>query len=105
MRLAVSMRASAIYNAKTRARTQFTSIGAGYPSWSADSQYIYFEHNGSTEWYRVWIKDGKVEQMASISGLKMSPAGLGWIGLTPDGSLISARDAGSSEIYALDWEP
>ena len=95
----------ALYNTETRARTELTSIGAGYPSWSADSQYIYFENNGSTEWYRVRIKDGKVEQMASISGLKMSPAGLGWIGLTPDGSLISARDAGSSEIYALDWGP
>ncbi|MGA2597615.1 MAG: protein kinase [Bryobacteraceae bacterium] len=95
----------ALYNTETRARTQLTSIGAGYPSWSADSQYIYFENNGSTEWYRVRIKDGKVEQMANISGLKMSPAGLGWIGLTPDGALISARDAGSTEIYALDWEP
>ena len=28
----------------------------------------------------------------------------GWFGTTPDGSLIIARDAGTDEIYALDWE-
>jgi hypothetical protein len=27
-----------------------------------------------------------------------------WIGVTPDGSLISTREAGSTEIYTLDWE-
>ena len=77
---------------------------AGWPSWSRDSRYIYFENNATTVWYRVGIKGRIVERLASLSGIKMAASSLGWIGLTPDGSLIAARDVGSTEIYALDWE-
>jgi Tol biopolymer transport system component len=93
-----------LYNVETHARTELTAIGAGLPSWSRDSQYIYFENNGTTVSYRVRIKDGRVERLASLSGLKMAESSMGWIGLTPDGSLIATRDVGSTEIYALDWE-
>jgi Tol biopolymer transport system component len=93
-----------LYNVETHGRTELTTIGAGWPSWSRDSQYIYFEGNPSPGWYRVSIDDRKVEQVVSLIGLKMPPSGLGWIGLTPDGALISTRDAGGTEIYALDWE-
>jgi Tol biopolymer transport system component len=89
---------------ETHARTELTDIGAGWPSWSRDSQYIYFENNATTVWYCVRIKDGRVERLASMSGLKMAPSSLGWIGLTPDGSLIATREVGSTEIYALDWD-
>jgi Tol biopolymer transport system component len=89
---------------QTRVRTELTTIGAGWPSWSRDSQYIYFENNATSVSYRVRIEDRKVERLASLSGVKMAEAGLGWIGLTPDGALISTRDAGTIQIYALDWE-
>ena len=36
--------------------------------------------------------------------IKMAPGTLGWTGITPDGSWISTRDLGSTELYALDWE-
>jgi Tol biopolymer transport system component/predicted Ser/Thr protein kinase len=93
-----------LYNVQTRARKELTPMGVGWPRWSRDSRYIYFEDNQTTAWFRVNPKDGKVERLASLSTLKFAPSGLGWIGLTPEGSLISANDAGSTEIYALDWE-
>jgi hypothetical protein len=31
-------------------------------------------------------------------------AGWGWFAIAPNNSLITARDAGTDEIYALDWE-
>jgi serine/threonine protein kinase/Tol biopolymer transport system component len=93
-----------LYDVETRACKQLTAIGAGWPSWSRDSQYIYFQNNPGRNLYRVSIEDGHLEQVASLSRLKMSIPGLGWVGLTPDGSLISTRDAGGVEIYALDWE-
>jgi Tol biopolymer transport system component len=92
-----------IYNMQTHARTKLARIGAGYPTWSRDGRYIYFEDNATSGWYRVGIKDRRMEHLASLK-LKMAPETLGWIGLAPDGSLISTRDAGSTEIYALDWE-
>jgi Tol biopolymer transport system component len=93
-----------LYDMNTRARTRLTDFGAGWPSWSRDSRYVYFEDNATTTWYRVRIDGRKVERLASLKSLKMAPWGLGWIGLTPDGALISTRDAGSTDIYALDWE-
>jgi Tol biopolymer transport system component len=89
---------------ETRACAQLTAIGAGWPSWSRDSRFIYFESNPDTDLYRVRVKDGRLEHVASLSRLKMAIPGLGWVGLTPDGSLISTRDAGGTEIYAFDWE-
>ena len=93
-----------LYNVETQARTQLTTIGAGWPSWSRDSEYVYFHDNPGTDWCRVRIKDRKIERVASLTRLKMAGPGLEWIGLTPDGSTISTRDAGGTEIYALDWE-
>ncbi len=92
-----------LYNMQTHARKELTEMGVGWPAWSRDSQFIYFEDNRTTAWFRVNIKDGKVERLASFSALKFAPL-TGWIGLSPEGSLISARDVGSTEIYALDWE-
>ena len=93
-----------LYNVETHAQTELTTIAAGWPSWSPDSRYIYFEDNATSFWYRVRIADRHTERLASLSNLKMPVSGLGWIGLTLDASLISTRDAGSTEIYALDWE-
>jgi Tol biopolymer transport system component len=93
-----------LYNVETSARTQLTNIGAGWPSWSPDSQCIYFKGDPGPDWYRVRIANGRLEHVASLRALKMPPSGMGWIGLTPDGSTISTKDAGSTEIYALDWE-
>ncbi|MGA8025716.1 MAG: protein kinase [Bryobacteraceae bacterium] len=91
-----------LYNLATRERRQLTTTGASWPSWSPDSQYIQFSNYASLR--RVRISDGKVERVGSFNGLKTADGSFGWVGLAPDGSLISTRDAGSTEIYALDWE-
>jgi eukaryotic-like serine/threonine-protein kinase len=93
-----------LYNVETHACKQLTAIGAGWPSWSRDSQYIYFENNPGKDFYRVRVKDGRLELVASLRGLNMATSSFGWVGLAPDSSLISTRDAGGNEIYALDWE-
>jgi Tol biopolymer transport system component len=93
-----------LYDLKSGSQTELTTFGAGFPAWTRDSQYLYFEDSASAAWYRVNIKDRKVEKLASLTGLRMAPASLRWIGLAPDGSLISTRDAGSTEIYRLDWD-
>ena len=48
------------------------------------------------------MRDRKIEQVASWDDIRV--AGWGWFAATPDNSLISARDAGTDEIYALDWD-
>jgi Tol biopolymer transport system component len=93
-----------LYSVETHTRTQLTSIGAGWPSWSANGEYIYFEDNPGIDWCRIGIKDRKVERVMSLSGLTMAAPSLSWVGLAPDGAPISTRDVGGTEIYALEWE-
>ena len=78
----------------------------GNPTWSRDSEYIYFDTFGhDAAFFRVRIRDRKVER---IVGLKNVPRAVGtfgpWTGLAPDGSPLFQRDASFDEIYALDWD-
>jgi Tol biopolymer transport system component len=52
-----------LYSVETHTRTQLTVIGAGWPSWSANGEYIYFEDNPGIDWCRIGIKDRKVERV------------------------------------------
>jgi Tol biopolymer transport system component len=90
-----------LYNLATHERRQVTTVGESWPIWSRDSRYLYFSNTSSD---RLRISDGKVEHVASWNGLRTADGTFGWVGLAPDGSLISTRDAGSTEVYALDWE-
>jgi Tol biopolymer transport system component len=93
-----------LYDLGTKTTTTLTNFGVGFPSWSRDGRYLYFEDNATANWYRVAINDRRVKRLVSLKDLKMAPSTLGWVGLTPDGSLISTKDAGRTDIYGLDWD-
>jgi hypothetical protein len=55
--------------------------------------------------FRVRIKDRKVERVVSLKDVPRAVGSLGvWDGLAPDGSPLFQRDASLDEIYALDWD-
>jgi Tol biopolymer transport system component/predicted Ser/Thr protein kinase len=87
----------------TQAWVQLEQIVVGFPSWSRDSKYIYFDSQGEDRaFYRVRISDHKLERLVSLKGLRLTGA-FGWTGLAPDDSPIVLRDVGTQEIYAFDW--
>jgi Tol biopolymer transport system component len=94
-----------IYDVAAQRRVLLTSIGAGYPIWSRDNNFIYFENHACSTWYRVNVTTHEVSAVANLIGLHIPEAGLGWMGLTPDGATISARELSSEQIYAMDWDP
>jgi serine/threonine protein kinase/Tol biopolymer transport system component len=76
----------------------------GYPSWSRDSQFIFFGTAGkASAFYRVRISDRKVEQLVSLTNIRRTGT-FAWTGLALDDSPLLLRDTGSDEIYALDWQ-
>ena len=76
----------------------------GFPSWSRDSKYLYFDTGGSgAAFYRVHISDRKVERLVNLTGVRRTGIYL-WTGLTPDDSPLLVQDVGTEEIYALEWE-
>jgi hypothetical protein len=55
------------------------------------------------EMFRVRVRNGTLESVASFVGLRQKPGGT-WFGWTPDGSALSLRDKEYSDIFVLDWE-
>lgn len=80
----------------------------GFPNWSRDSKYVYYDHSlGSVITYRrARVGNTHSEQVADLENLRLysAPPAYGWSGLAPDGSPVFARDLSTDEIYALDLD-
>ena len=86
---------------------ELASIPIGYPSWSHDGEYLYFDTSLSEDaaFQRVRISDHKLERLFSLKGIRRFWGEFGsWTGLAPDDTPLLVRDISSQEIYALDWQ-
>ena len=90
-----------LYDFSNQKWQNLVKIAIGFPNWSRDSKYVYFNDAGNTAFYRVRVRDRKVEQVASLAGLTL--AGEQWTGLAPDDSPMLLLDTSIDEIYAVDW--
>jgi len=87
---------------------QWSDLGKGsisFPNWTSDGKFIYFlQAPGKQEIRRFRISDGKEELVAEFNNMAITGYYGIWFGLTQDGSPLLLRDAGTQDIYALDWE-
>jgi len=61
----------------------------------------HYETSGDdTSWWRVRLRDRKTERVARLKDMRVD----GWFAPAPNNSFITARNVGTNEIYALDWE-
>src|SRR6516225_11045389 len=97
-----------LFDVKSRTWTELAKIGLGYPEWSRQGDYIYFLGvlPGGTPGgiFRVRISDRKLEQVVTLKDFRQAPYWGSWGGLAPDDSPLLLRDAGTEDIYALDWQ-
>ena len=93
-----------LYDVQTQKQIQLFNLQGSWPTWSPDGESLFLE--GDEEDYRwvwrIWIRDRKAERVMDLSKIRV--ASWNWFAAAPDNSLIIARDAGTDEIYALDWE-
>ena len=78
-----------------------------YPSWSADSKYLYFEDlvTGKDSIRRIKVGNDKPESVFLLENLERYPGPLGlWNGRTPDGAQVFVRDRSTQEVYGLDLD-
>jgi len=79
----------------------------GFPTWSKDSKYLYFDEGGAEPSFRR-IKFGapSSEMLFPLKGIYRAGSDMvgEWSGLTPDGLPLFTRDISIQEIYALDVE-
>jgi Tol biopolymer transport system component len=103
-----------LYDLKSRRQTKLTDLAVFNPVWARDAQCIYFGSDKKEDeaWYRVRVRDRKLERVVSLAESGALPAKPSrgvptwiyrWTGLAPGDSLLVAREAGSIEIYSADW--
>ena len=93
-----------LFEVATQKWVELARLEIGYPNWSRDSKFIFFDAGGKQPaLYRVRISDRKVEQLVNLTNIRRTGT-FAWTGLALDDSPVLLRDAGTDEIYALDWQ-
>ena len=94
-----------LFDSTTGRWTELFKGTVGWAEWSRDQKYIYFLRRGQEPAVlRIALRDRKLEEVASLKDVVQTGFRAGvWAGLTPDNAPLVLRDAGTQEIYALDW--
>jgi Tol biopolymer transport system component/predicted Ser/Thr protein kinase len=95
-----------IFDFHTQKWSEFAKGVEGNFGFSHDGKSVYLENQEESTVYRVRLADRKTERVVSLKDLRRPdmPYWPDWMGLTPDDSILAMRDAGTREIYALDWQ-
>ena len=94
----------ALYEVATGKWREIGGPEVGYPSWSKDSRYIYFDADQSV-FLRLRISDKKLERVVGLENINRAAGAYGqWSGLGPDDSPLVVREMGTQEIHAFDVE-
>jgi Tol biopolymer transport system component len=93
-----------LYEIGTRKQIQLFDQPSDSPSWSWDGDYVLFnsKFNSDVWCWTVRMRDRKAERLANLQ--KMRVASWGGLAAAPTNSFVIAVDAGTEEIYALEWK-
>ncbi len=99
-----------LFDFKTQKWTTWLKEPAGafsYPTWSADSRYLFFDDfvSGAEAVRRVEVGRNAAELVFELGSLERYPGALGpWTGRTADGSFMFVKDRSTQEVYQLSLE-
>jgi eukaryotic-like serine/threonine-protein kinase len=93
-----------LFDFQTQKWTELAKGGVGWPSWSKDGEYVYLLATGERAVLKIRAATGQTERAVDLKTFR--PTGeWGWLlALAPDDSILLLRDAGTQDVYALDWE-
>jgi len=93
-----------LFDLHTQKWSLLTDASAAFPSWTRDSQYVYFLGGfDSAGIERIGIRDRKVEDVGSLEGVPITGFYSIWFGLTPDSAPLILKDTGTQDVVAMDW--
>jgi len=94
-----------VFDRQTQRWTQLASGSLSWLSWSHDGTYVYFlDFLGKSAVVRIRLSDHKREDVADLKDLQTTGRYGTALALTPDDQPILLHDAGSQDVYSVDWE-
>ena len=93
-----------LFDFQTQKWTEVAKGTIGFPGWSKDGQLLQVaDGRGIGTILRIRLSDHRTERVVDLKNV--SPGGnYGWSAVAPDDSPIMLRNAGTMDIYSLDWE-
>jgi Tol biopolymer transport system component len=77
----------------------------GWVEFTRDGQYLYFyDSSGDGSVMRLRLSDLKLEKAINLKGIALAGYYNVWFAPAPDNSVMMLRNAGTQDVYALDWE-
>ena len=77
----------------------------GWLEWSKDGQYLQAnDGSGTGAIIRIRLSDHKMERVVDLKNFPPWAFTGQWFAVAPDDSPIMLRNAGTQDVYALDWE-
>jgi eukaryotic-like serine/threonine-protein kinase len=93
-----------LYDFKTQEWLLLFKGVMGYPCWSHDGRYLYFENlRGDRAFERIAVPSGKPEQIVSLKSFRQTGLYSFWFAITPNDEPLTLRDAGTQEIVSMKW--
>jgi hypothetical protein len=94
-----------VFDFQTQKWTELAKGSMGWLEWSKDGQYLQAQDgSGTGAIIRIRLSAHKTERVVDLKNF----VGVGyygqWFAVAPDDSPIMLRNAGTQDVYALDWE-
>ncbi|MGZ4815335.1 MAG: protein kinase domain-containing protein [Terriglobales bacterium] len=94
-----------LFDFRTQKWTELAKGTLGWPNWSRDGQYVYvLDQSGTGAVLKIRLSDGKQERVVDLKNFSTAGRYNGSLSLAPDDSPLLLRNAGTQDVYALDWE-
>ena len=85
--------------------TKLATGNMGWMSWTKDGQYLQIlDGTGTGTVFRIRLSDGKTERVLDLKNFTQTGNYGSWLAMAPDDSPLLLRNAGTQNVYALDWE-
>jgi eukaryotic-like serine/threonine-protein kinase len=94
-----------LFDFQTQKWTELATGSMGWLEWSKDGQYLQAnDSSGMGSVIRIRLSDHKAERIVDLKNFVTVGYYNQWFALAPDDSPIMLRNAGTQDVYALDWE-
>jgi serine/threonine protein kinase/Tol biopolymer transport system component len=94
-----------VFDNQSQRWSELANATLSWLNWSHDGQYIYLiDFNGTSTVIRIRLSDQKVEQVAELKDFPSTGRYGTALALTPDDQPIVLRDAGTQDVYSVDFE-